>query len=105
MAHQPDDARRNEAVEQLGTDHVVARRADGLAHVVEQRRRPEGPVRRGAASELEGLERVEERVPFGVIARVLPDAVERSEQVVEVVMHHRKPEQGLRGLPARVVPT
>ena len=89
VAHEPDDARSNEAVEQIGSDHVVVGRAYRFPDVVQQGRRPEGAIRGLAPGEIEGLKRVEEGVPFGVVARILTDAVEVEEEIEEIEVHAR----------------
>jgi hypothetical protein len=100
VAHEPDDARGNEAVEQIGSDHVVVGRAYCFPDVVQQGRRPEGAIGGLAPGEIEGLERVEEGVPFGVVARILTDAVEAEEEIEEIVVHARggAPEGDAHGL-------
>lgn len=62
--------------------------------------RPEGAIGGLAPGEIEGLERVEEGVPFGVVARILTDAVEAEEEIEEIVVHARggAPEGDARGL-------
>ena len=87
VAHEPDDARSNEAVEHIGSDHVVVGRAYRFPDVVQQGRRPEGAIGGLAPGEIEGLEGVEEGVPFGVVARILTDAVEAEEEIEEIEVH------------------
>jgi len=69
MPHEPHGARTQKTIEQVRTDLVVERTIDGFADVMEERRSPEHRVRALASCELEDLERVEERIPFGVMAR------------------------------------
>jgi len=87
VADEPDDARGHEAVEEVGAVGVVRGAAEGLADVVEERRRLEAGVIGLGAGELKHLERVVEGVALGVIAGVLRDAVEGVEEVEEIVSH------------------
>jgi hypothetical protein len=66
--------RAEETLEQIRANLVVERTVDGFADVVEEGGCPEDPIPRRAAGELEDLERVEEGVPFRVVARGLTDA-------------------------------
>ena len=56
---------------------------------MEQGRCPEGAIVGLAPGEIEGLERVEEGVPFGMMARILTDAIEAEEEIEEIVVHAR----------------
>jgi hypothetical protein len=54
---------------------------------VEERGRPERAIVAVAAREIEGLERVVERIPFGMPAGILLHAVEREQELEEILVH------------------
>jgi len=84
---EPHHPRAHEPFEERGAFDVVVRAAQGLADVVQRRRRDHHRVFALAPRVLVHLERVVEGVALGVITGVLRDAVEAAEQVEEVVVH------------------
>ena len=87
MANEPHHAVGDESLEEVGAVGVVFGGAEGLAHIVEQRRCEEFGVLGLAARVGEHLQRVIERVALGMIPRVLRDAIEGAKHVEEVVVH------------------
>ena len=81
MTYEPDDAWRDEPVEEIGADLVMGRSVDCFTHVVKEGRGPEFPIVRFAMRELEDLEGMKERVALWMIARRLQHAIERQEEV------------------------
>lgn len=89
MADEPLDTIGDEAREHIGADLVVTRVAgsNALAYVVEEGSGPHFAVIGGGAGEVEHLERMEERVAFGMITRRLLDAIEGEEKIMKLVVH------------------
>lgn len=81
VTYEPDDARRDEPIEEIGADLVMGRSVDCFAHVVKEGRCPELPLVRFVMCELEDLEGMKERVALWMIARRLKHAIERQEKV------------------------
>lgn len=98
VADEPDDARGDEAVEEVGALGVVVAGAEGLADVVEEGRRVHRGVGGLSPRVLEDLQGVVEGVAFGVVAGVLRDAVEGDDELEEVSVHDdgAEPEGGPR---------
>lgn len=74
----------HQTFEQVGAELGVAAGVDGFAYIVEERCGPELTVFGRGTRVLEDLERMEEGVAFGMIARRLRHAIEITEEVEEI---------------------
>ena len=87
MANEPHHAVVHQPLEEVATDFVVGGAVEGFAQIVEERSGPEIAVVRRGPRQVEDLERMEEGVALGMIARVLRHAIEGLEETKKLVVH------------------
>lgn len=104
MANEPHHAIAHQPLEEVGADLVVGGGVEGFSHVVEERDGPELAVARGGPRQVEDLERMEEGVALGMIARVLRDAIEGLQETEQLVVHPTKPRATPTRVRRRVIP-